>query len=57
MFLHIFINLGGLFGSMPLTGVPLPYLSYGGSFTIAFIISLAMVQRVHVEYKNEKIKI
>lgn len=57
MFLHIFVNLGGLFGSMPLTGVPLPYLSYGGSFTISFMIALALVQRVHVEYKNEKIKI
>lgn len=57
IFLHIFVNLGGLFGSMPLTGVPLPYLSYGGSFTLSFIIALALVQRVHIEYKNEKIKI
>lgn len=57
MFLHIFVNLGGLFGSMPLTGVPLPYLSYGGSFTIAFMVSLAIVQKVHIEYKNEKIKV
>ena len=28
LFLHIFVNLGGLFGVMPLTGVPLPFLSY-----------------------------
>ena len=57
LFLHIFINLGGLFGSLPLTGVPLPFLSYGGSFTLSLIIALAIVQRIHVEYKNEKIKI
>ena len=57
IFAHIIINLGGLFGLLPLTGVPLPFLSYGGSFTLALILSLALVQRVHIEYKREKIKI
>ena len=57
IFSHIAINLGGLFGILPLTGVPLPFLSYGGSFTMSLIISLALVQRVHIEYKREKIKI
>ena len=57
IFSHIAINLGGLFGILPLTGVPLPFLSYGGSFTLSLIIALAMVQRVHIEYKREKIKI
>jgi len=56
-FLHIFINLGGLFGIIPLTGVPLPFLSYGGSFTLSLIASLAVVQRIHIEMRNEKIKI
>ncbi len=57
IFLHIIINLGGLFGVMPLTGVPLPFLSYGGSFTLSLIIALSMVQRVHIETKNQKIKV
>jgi len=57
IFLHILVNLGGLFGSLPLTGVPLPFLSYGGSFTLSLTVSLAIVQRIHIEYKNEKIKI
>lgn len=57
IFAHIAINLGGLFGVLPLTGVPLPFLSYGGSFTMSLIIALALVQRVHIEYKREKIKI
>ena len=57
IFLHIFINLGGLFGVIPLTGVPLPFLSYGGSFTISLIASLGIIQRIHIETKNEKIKI
>ena len=57
IFLHIFINLGGLFGIIPLTGVPLPLLSYGGSFTLSLLFSLAVVQRIHIENKNQKIKI
>lgn len=57
LFLHIFVNLGGLFGLLPLTGVPLPFLSYGGSFTISLICSLSIVQRVNIETKNRKIKI
>ena len=48
-FAHIFINLGGLFGIIPLTGVPLPFLSYGGSFLISAICSLCLVQRVCIE--------
>lgn len=57
IFLHIFINLGGLFGVIPLTGVPLPFLSYGGSFTISLIASLGIIERIHIETKNEKIKV
>ena len=57
IFLHILINLGGLFGLIPLTGVPLPFLSYGGSFTISLIASLGVIQRIHIEMKNEKIRI
>lgn len=49
IFCHIAINLLGLFGLMPLTGVPLPFMSYGGSFTICLVIALTVVQRVCVE--------
>lgn len=57
IFSHILINLGGLFGLIPLTGVPLPFLSYGGSFTISLIASLAVIQRIHIEYKIERAKV
>ena len=57
IFAHILVNLGGLFGLIPLTGVPLPFFSYGGSFIISLIVALAMVQRVNIETKNKKIKI
>ncbi len=56
IFAHIFINLGGMFGIIPLTGVPLPFLSYGGSFTLSLIASLGIVQRVHIETKRYKLK-
>ena len=49
LFLHVAINLMGIMGLMPLTGVPLPFMSYGGSFTICLIAALTIVQRVSVE--------
>ena len=49
IFLHVIVNLMGLFGLMPMTGVPLPFLSYGGSFTLCLMVSLAIVQRVNIE--------
>lgn len=49
--LHIIINLGGALGLIPLTGIPLPFYSYGGSFMINLLVCLAFVQRVSVENK------
>lgn len=57
MFTHIFLNLGGILGIIPLTGVPLPFLSYGGSFTISFIVALTLVQRVAIETNRQKITV
>ncbi len=51
IFLHIIVNLGGVFGIMPMTGVPLPFFSYGGSFALSLIIALTVVQRINVENK------
>ena len=56
IFIHIAVNLGGISGLIPLTGVPLPFLSYGGSYTISLIAALSMVQRVEIETKLEKVK-
>lgn len=50
MFLtHLFINFLGILALMPLTGVPLPLLSYGGSFTITCLMGLFIVQRISIE--------
>ena len=55
IFLHMSINLLGIMGLLPLTGVPLPFLSYGGSFTISLILALTIVQRVAIETKLKKL--
>ena len=49
--LHVIINLVGVLGLLPLTGVPLPFYTYGGSFMINLLICLGLVQRVSVENK------
>ena len=41
--MQAFINMGAMMGLLPLTGIPLPFISYGGSSTIAISISLGMM--------------
>lgn len=54
--LHLLINFLGILAVIPLTGVPVPLLSYGGSFTINIIIMLFVVQRVAIENNIAKSK-
>lgn len=56
LLVHILINLLGVLGLIPLTGVPLPFLSYGGSYNLSVIIALFIVQRVHYENKEAKLR-
>ena len=53
---HILVNLLGILALIPLTGVPLPFLSYGGSFTVNVILMLFVVERVNIENKIIKNK-
>jgi len=53
--LHVSINLIGVMGIGPLTGIPLPFLSYGGSYTISLMIALGIAQRVAIETKKDEI--
>lgn len=53
--LHIIINILGILALIPLTGVPLPFLSYGGSYTMNAIIIIFIVQRVAIENHKNKI--
>ena len=42
---------------MPMTGVPLPFISYGGSFTLCLMVSIAFVQRVCIETRIRTIPV
>lgn len=55
--MHIIVNIGGLLALIPLTGVPLPFLSYGGSYMLNLMILLGLCQRVAIETKEHKYKL
>ena len=52
LLMHLLINLMGTLALIPLTGVPLPFLSYGGSFNLNVVAMLFVVQRIAVENKQ-----
>ena len=54
---HIIINLCGMLAILPLTGVPLPLLSYGGSSTINFVAMVFVCERISYENKMTKYKL
>jgi rod shape determining protein RodA len=49
---HIVVNIGMTIGVMPITGIPLPFLSYGGSFLIVTFMALAITQRIAAEQRG-----
>jgi rod shape determining protein RodA len=51
-FAHLASNVGMTVGLLPITGLPLPFLSYGGSFLTMSFVSLAIVQRVAAENRS-----
>lgn len=48
LFSHVFINIGMNIRLMPVTGVPLPLLSYGGSSTLVTMLAIGLLQNVHM---------
>lgn len=44
---HVFVNIGMTIGLMPIKGLPLPFMSYGGSFILSCSILMGLVQSVH----------
>jgi rod shape determining protein RodA len=48
LFSHVFINIGMNIRLMPVTGIPLPLLSYGGSSVLGSLIAMGMLQNVHI---------
>ncbi len=54
--IHIVINLGGALALIPITGVPLPFLSYGGSAALNLGLLIGLTERVAIESKLPKPK-
>jgi rod shape determining protein RodA len=51
-FLHVFINVGMTVGIMPITGIPLPLMSYGGSSTIMFLLGMGILFSLKRGYQS-----
>jgi rod shape determining protein RodA len=47
LFAHVYINIGMTIRAAPIIGIPLPFLSYGGSFMLSMLTCLGLVQSVH----------
>jgi rod shape determining protein RodA len=52
LFSQVFINIGMNIRLMPVTGVPLPLLSYGGSSVLCSLIAIGILQNVHIHRKG-----
>jgi rod shape determining protein RodA len=50
---HVFINVGMTMGIMPVTGIPLPFISYGRSSLVVSVISLGLLQSIAMRSRSE----
>ncbi|MFC1467558.1 rod shape-determining protein RodA [Verrucomicrobiota bacterium] len=48
VFCHVFVNVAMTIGVIPITGLPLPLISYGGSFMLSMMAALGLVQSVYI---------
>lgn len=51
LFLHVFINIGMSMGMLPVVGVPLPLLSYGGTMLLAMLLAFGLLLNVWVNHE------
>ncbi len=53
IFIHSFINIGMTIGVLPITGIPLPLISYGGTFLFGMAAALGIVQNIYIQSKRK----
>lgn len=46
-FLYIFVNMGMVVGGLPIVGIPLPLISYGGSSIVTFMLTFGILMSIH----------
>ena len=49
---QMFVNVGMTIGIMPITGIPLPLFSYGGSSVLMTFMAIGLLQSIHVQGKG-----
>lgn len=52
LFVHVFVNIGMNMGIMPVTGIPLPFVSYGGTPVIVDLAAIGILESVYMRYKK-----
>lgn len=55
VFAHVFQNIGMTIAITPITGVPLPFISYGGTFLVVMLFGMGIIQSVGV-HRNETVR-
>ena len=48
LLVHVFVNVGVNIQILPVTGIPLPFLSFGGSALLTALIGLGILQSIHI---------
>jgi rod shape determining protein RodA len=48
LFFHVFVNVGMVIGIMPVTGLPLPFFSYGGSNLLMMLMSVGILNNIYM---------
>ena len=56
LLVHLLINFCGILALIPMTGTPVPFLSYGGTFTLTLISVMMVVLRISIENKLDNDK-
>ena len=55
IFIYVFMNIAMVSGLMPVVGIPLPLISYGGSVMLSIMISMGLVLNVDLNYNLKKL--
>lgn len=55
LFFHVFVNIGMTIGLLPVTGLPLPFVSSGGSFMVSTLAGFGLVQSIHVRRTRREV--
>jgi len=47
LFIYVFVNMGMVVGQLPVVGIPLPFISYGGTSLVTLLASFGILMSIH----------